>query len=368
MAKSCKRTMKMQGHAPGPPSPKSLSERLREFDSKPSPSTLRAKEIQGEFSSFADYLLKKSILWKCGSELVISDSSAMRNFCTRNVLPLTTKLAEEGIHVSLSFTSNRMLSSDIFHRASIGSQKEAMPSWNPAGECPVFFGANTSFSRISWEAEESLPIAGAGEHVRKGAYSKERICVFPDTIRDTVEHKLKTVVSAPREPSRPALEYACEFLRKHAYFSARRMCAGKLVDNRAYDTLLHEGAHMELCRYGYFPMESHELFAFSFSLANAKAPHILLSIISDAHAQECGTINHKVAAGNFFATLEPLLAGADGALGNFPRRIAGFANMRAEEIRDAAYRIAGRICAKNSIDFGRMQQEITAAAEKAVFG
>ncbi|MBN2121832.1 hypothetical protein JW721_02135 [Candidatus Micrarchaeota archaeon] len=368
MAKSCKRTMKMQGRAPAPPSPKSLSEKLREFDSKPSPSKLRAKEIQGEFSSFADYLLKKNILWKCGSELIISDWESMGKFCNKNVLPLTTKLAEEGIHVSLSFTSNRMLSSDIFHRASMGGPGEAMFSRDSTEECPVFFGANTSFSRISREAEASLPVAGTGEHVRQGAYSKERICVFADTIRNTVEHKLETVVSAPKAPRMHALEYACGFLRNHAYFSARKMGAGKLINNRAYDTLLHEGAHMELCRHGYFPMEFHELFAFSFSLAHAKAPRILLSIISDAHAHECGTIDHRVAAGNFFAMLKPLLAGADEASGKFPRMIAGFANMRAGEIRKAANKLISRLCAKHAISLEAMRENILEQAEKAVFG
>jgi hypothetical protein len=104
----------------------SISGRLKEFGKKPSSSRLRAGELQETFKGFFAHLLQKKILHEAEGKFEIRNVFRLEQFCRNNILPITTQLAEEGVHLGTSFKFGYIILSDIFHRPMMGG-------------CPVFF-------------------------------------------------------------------------------------------------------------------------------------------------------------------------------------------------------------------------------------
>lgn len=146
MVEKAHSTMAGSARRNGPGKPKSVSARLREFATKPSPSMLREEEIRGTFREFSEHLLRKNVLRECENGFIVWDPDSLRGFCKENVLPLTTRLAEEGIYLSGSFKSNGFLSSDIFHRAVLGGSGASPYSVISGETCPVFSGPILPYS------------------------------------------------------------------------------------------------------------------------------------------------------------------------------------------------------------------------------
>ncbi len=337
-----------------------VSARLRSFERFPSISAPRAKEIKGTLREYFKYLLRKEILREYessggGTFFNVEDGLSLRSFCRQNVLPLTGYLGETGTYMSMRFDLNSIYMGDIFHSSVIG-------------KCPVLFTANTFLSQILDRGCNSQNDAGGGMHEPHSEYSGERICIFSSIQKDVAARGLRHAAPFPHEAEAPNLVSACVSLENAAYLRLMALGADRVTDRLIYDALLHEGAHMALNGAGAFTLWFGELFAFSFSLAFAKAPGAVFSLILSSYLGRCGGAEHQEAGHDFFRLLSNRKNKRPEIDNWLSGRIGGFARMDDDGLRGMGHTLIARICASHAMDLRRMQEQITAAAHNAVFG